>query len=70
VRRSAHLDAVTDVLDDAGIKYQIEQGKHMKVLWTLNGRRMTSVVPTSTGDRWHGPIKARADVRRILKGRK
>jgi hypothetical protein len=66
MQKNRSLDAVTYELRAAGISYQIEQGKHLKIKWSMNGRNETYVVPRSSGDH-RGHKNARAEIRRKLR---
>jgi hypothetical protein len=68
-RRNECLVAITDVLDDAGIAYIVKHGgKHLKVWFTVNGRKRRCICPISPSDvRSQHNVRARA--RRIVKER-
>jgi len=59
------LDVVLDALNNAGISYQVLQGKHYKVRFLLNGKTETIVVARTASD--HRAIKnTRALIKRTL----
>lgn len=66
MRKNKNIDAVTDELRHAGIDFQIEVNKHVKIKFQLNGRNEMYVTPASPSD-WRGHRRARADIRRLLK---
>jgi hypothetical protein len=67
VRRNECLTAIIDVLDDAHVAYIVEHGgKHLKVWFTIAGRRHRFICPVSPSDT-NARHHARAYARRVLK---
>jgi hypothetical protein len=66
MRRNRCVDAVTDELRQAGIDFQIERNKHVKIRFTLNGRNEMCVVALSASD-WRAHKQARSYIRRVLR---
>jgi hypothetical protein len=67
-RRNEVLDAITDVLDDARVAYIVEYGgKHLKVVFILNGRIRKCICPVSASDT-NAQHHARAFTRRVIRG--
>ena len=67
MRRNPCEHAVIGELRRAGIAdYQVEYGKHRKIVLEHNGQRRMVVVPNTPSDRF-GPRRAAADVRRTLR---
>ena len=65
-RRTEFLRACTDQLDELGIDYTVEQGRHLKIRWSCNGRVRTYVMSITPSDvRILKHIKT--DVRRMLR---
>ncbi len=68
MRKNECLIAITDELDDAQIAYVVQTGgKHLQILFTLNGRDRKCICPVSPSDR-RAPRHARAYIRRVLRG--
>lgn len=66
-RRNPSLDAVTRVLNDAGVAYTVETGgRHLKVTWRHEDQARLCVVSISPSTQ-QGPRQARATVRRLLR---
>lgn len=58
------------VLADHGIaafRY-VQQSKHVSLEFEHDGRTMRKTVPSSPSDSFHGPVRAAADLRRMLRG--
>ena len=66
MRRNQELDAVVDQLEAAGIEYQVERGRHVKVRFSVGGVARTCLV-AATGSDWRGALNNRARVRRMLR---
>lgn len=67
MKKNLCLQVVTDELRLAGVDYQVEHGgKHLRVLFELNGRAMLCTVSATTAN-WNAHYNARADVRRMLR---
>jgi hypothetical protein len=67
-RRNECLDAITDELDDAQIAYIVQYGgKHLKIWFTLNGRKRRCICGVSPSD-VNARYNARSQIRRILRG--
>jgi hypothetical protein len=66
-RRNECLLAITSVLDQAMIAYVVRYGgKHLQILFTVNGRSRKCICPVSPSDvnaRHH----ARAQIRRMIR---
>jgi hypothetical protein len=68
VRRNECLIAITDVLDEANIAYIVKPGgKHLKIWFTINGRRQRLICPVSPSD-VNAHRNARAFARRMIRG--
>jgi hypothetical protein len=66
MRRNHFVEVVVDELQKAGIDYEIETSKHVKIKFELNGRALLYVVPASGSDRY-GHKNARSGIRRIIR---
>ena len=66
MRRNMCLGAVTTELREAGIDYQVERGRHLRVRFELNGRSIACTVAVSSSD-WRAHRNARSNVRRLLR---
>lgn len=60
------LAAVLEELGRFGLSPTVEQGKHLKVRFEVNGQRRTYTVPRSPSDHRSIP-NCRAGVRRLLR---
>ena len=61
------LDAVTSVLDEAGIPYTVGMGgKHYRIDFEVNGRRCRATAPVTSGD-VRAPRNSASQTRRILR---
>ena len=49
-RTKEFREAATNLLDEAGIEYVVERGRHMKIRWTFEGHHKLCVVPFSSSD--------------------
>jgi hypothetical protein len=66
-RKNECLTAVTDVLDDAQIAYIVKHGgKHMQILFTVNGRDHKLFCAATPSD-WRAQHNKRAQIRRLLR---
>jgi hypothetical protein len=63
----SHRRQLNDALDEirrlGGVVDKVEQNKHWRIHWSLNGRKLTQTVPVS-GSCPYGAKKSRADIRR------
>jgi hypothetical protein len=67
MRRSTEiLRACTDVLDELGVSYTIERGRHLKVRWNYAGHSRTYVLSITPSD-VRVRKNVRADMRRLLR---
>jgi hypothetical protein len=64
--RNTNLDAVTAVLEAAGVHYTIRHSKHVRVRWIVGGHQRLIVVSRTGSDR-RGDANARCTVRRMLR---
>jgi hypothetical protein len=64
--RNENLDAITAVLEAAGVTYTLAWGKHPRVRWIAGGRARMIVV-SRTGSDIRGEKNARCMVRRMLR---
>jgi hypothetical protein len=58
------------VLADHGIaafRY-VQQRKHLSLEFEHGGRTLRKTIPSSPSDSFHGPVRAAADLRRMLRG--
>lgn len=69
-RKHEALAEVIDELETAKVDYKVDRSrKHIHVTWyNKAGRLMRKVLPASPSDSYFGSRKARADVRRMLRG--
>jgi hypothetical protein len=66
-RRNEVLLAITNVLDEAMVAYVVRHGgKHLQVVFTVNGRNQKCICPVSPSD-VNARHNARAHVRRMLR---
>jgi hypothetical protein len=49
-RATEFLEAATGLLDQAGINYAVEYGKHLKIRWIFDGHKRLYVMAISSGD--------------------
>jgi hypothetical protein len=46
-RATEFMEAATNLLDDAGINYVVEYGRHLKIRWTFEGHSRLYVMSVS-----------------------
>jgi hypothetical protein len=67
MRKNPVFAAISRELDGAGIRYvRVHRGKHLSVVFHLNGRRRCIIYSASSSDKRSG-LNARGYVRRMLR---
>jgi hypothetical protein len=64
--RETPTTVVVAELVAVGLKYEIEQGKHVKIRFFALGRRYTYTVPNTPGDH-RSMLNCRAGIRRLIR---
>jgi hypothetical protein len=66
--KNESLDAIKEELSFFNIPYRVEMGgKHLKVLFEVNGKPTTYTCAATPSDKMRGPKNCTADIRRMLR---
>jgi hypothetical protein len=65
-RATEFLRGATDLLDESGVSYTVERGKHLKLKWTQAGGKKMYVMPVTPSD-GRGKKHVRCGVRKMLR---
>jgi hypothetical protein len=66
-RANPCLVAVRNELDRAGVEYEIDVGRHIRVRWRDTVMPIGNITVSISPSDWRAPRAARADCRRLLR---